>query len=109
MTHVIILISTCPAIELGLLKSPKFLAANRVRLFFFGPLQRDLSYPLILHSYYSVNIFIRLYKKGSPALELCDGNGAARLIADHNEYGSPSLTLRDGNHTSRLELEISVD
>ena len=44
-----------------------------------------------------------------PTLELCDGNGNARIIASVVENGSPFLTFRDGNFTARAELAMDED
>ena len=44
-----------------------------------------------------------------PTLELCDGNGNARIIATVVDNGSPFLTFRDGNFTNRAELAMDED
>jgi hypothetical protein len=44
-----------------------------------------------------------------PTLELCDGNGNARIITGVVESGSPFLTFRDGNFRARAELAMDED
>lgn len=44
-----------------------------------------------------------------PTLELCDGNGNARIIAGVYDNGAPYLTFRDGNFTERAELAMDED
>jgi hypothetical protein len=44
-----------------------------------------------------------------PTLELCDGNGNARVAAGVYDNGAPYLVFRDGAYTARVELAMDED